>query len=379
MNSFTLALSTLVGTVVGAGIFGIPFAMVQSGIVPGLFYLFLLGAIICLLHLFFGEVCLRTSGKHRLVGYAAIYLGKRGKVVATLTLLFVLIGTLLAYLILVGEFSEIVFGSFIPFSSTIFTVVFSSCAFFLVLSGRQLITKIEFFTNILFIAAIAALVVLALPHMKSFEVPLFDVSNISNLFLPFGVLLFAFAGFEAVPEVMSFLRDRNARTKLDNIIIWSSVVTGIFFLLFALVVIGVSGLATSPDAFSGLVPFLGQNIIAFGALIGIVIIADSFLVIGNYLKNSLRHDFQFPYVPAALVALGVPLALFLLGFREFISVVGVVGGVMGAAEGILVILMFRKAKTMGDRTPEYQIHVPSFLIFILASILIGGAAAELFL
>ena len=379
MNSFTLALSTLVGTIVGAGIFGIPFVMLKSGIVPGLFYLFLLGGIICLLHLFFGEVCLRTSGKHRLVGYAAIYLGKRGKVAATLTLLFVLIGTLLAYLILVGEFSEIVFGSFIPFSSTIFTVLFSIGAFFLVLSGRQLITKIEFFTNILFIAAIAALIVFALPHVKSIEVPLFDFSNLSNLFLPFGVLLFAFAGFEAVPEVMSFLRDRNARTKLDNVIIWSSVIVGAFFLVFSLIVIGVSGLATTPDAFSGLVPFLGQSIIAFGALIGIVIIADSFLVIGNYLKNSLRHDFNFPYAPAALVAMGVPLALFLLGFREFISVVGVVGGVMGAVEGILVILMFRKAKTMGDRKPEYEIRVPSLFLFLLAGILVAGAAAELLL
>lgn len=377
MTSFTLALSTLVGTIVGAGIFGIPFAILKSGLVPGLFYLFLLGGIICLLHLFFGEVCLRTSGKHRLVGYAAIYLGKRGKAVATLTLLFVLIGTLLAYLILVGEFSEIVFGAFIPFSSTIFTVLFSIGALFLVLSGRQLITKIEFFTNILFIAAIAALIVFALPHVKSIEVPLFAFSNFSNLFLPFGVLLFAFAGFEAVPEVMSFLRDRNARTKLDNVIIWSSVIVGAFFLVFSLIVIGVSGLATTPDAFSGLVPFLGQGIIAFGALIGIVIIADSFLVIGNYLKNSLRHDFNFPYAPAALVAMGVPLALFLLGFREFISVVGVVGGVMGAVEGILVILMFRKAKAMGDRIPEYQIRIPAILLFILGVILVGGAAAEL--
>ncbi len=377
MNRFTVALSTLVGTIVGAGIFGIPFAMVKSGIVPGLFYLFLLGAIICLLHLLFGEVCLRTSGKHRLVGYALIYLGKQGKAIATLTLLFVLIGTLLAYLILVGEFSEIVFGSFLPFSSIIFTVLFSVCAFFLVLSGRQLITKIEFFTNILFIGAIAILIVLALPHVKSFEVPLVDVSSASNLFLPFGVLLFAFAGFEAIPEVMSFLRDRNARTKLDNVILWSSIITGAFFLSFALIVIGVSGLATSPDAFSGLVPFLGQNIIAFGALIGIVIIADSFLVIGNYLKNSLRHDFQFPYVPAALIAMGVPLALFLFGFREFIVVIGVVGGVMGAVEGLLIMLMFHKAKTMGDRIPEYQIRVPVVLLFLLGAILVGGAVAEL--
>src|SRR3989344_1071867 len=236
MNSFTLALSTLVGTIVGAGIFGIPFVMVKSGIVPGLFYLFLLGAIICLLHLFFGEVCLRTSGKHRLVGYAAIYLGKRGKVLATLTLLFVLVGTLLAYLILAGEFSEIIFGSFLPFSSTVFTVLFAICSFFLVLSGRQLITKIEFFTNILFIGAVAVLIVLALPHVKSFDIPLFDGSSISNLFLPFGVLLFAFAGFEAIPEVMSFLRDRSARTKLDNVILWSSIITGVFFLVFSLIV-----------------------------------------------------------------------------------------------------------------------------------------------
>lgn len=379
MNNFTLALSTLVGTIVGAGIFGIPFAMLGSGIIPGLFYLFLLGAIICLLHLLFGEVCLRTSGKHRLVGYAEIYLGKQGKIFATLTLLFVLVGTLLAYLILVGEFSEIVLGSFLSFSSTMFTVLFSVCAFFLVLAGRQLITRIEFFTNILFVGAIAVLIVLAMPHVKNFEVPLFDLSNLSNLFLPFGVLLFAFAGFEAIPEVMSFLRDRKARTKLDNVIIASSVVTGLFFLLFSLIVIGVSGLGTSPDAFSGLVPFLGQNIIAFGALIGMLIIADSFLVIGNYLKNSLRHDFHFPTIPAALLSIGMPLLLFVIGFREFIGVIGIVGGLIGALEGILVILIFQKAKTKGDRTPEYSISPPLPFLFFIALILIGGAVATLFL
>ena len=124
---------------------------------------------------------------------------------------------------------------------------------------------------------------------------------------------------------------------------------------------------------------MGQNIIAFGALIGLLVIADSFLVIGNYLKNSLRHDFNFPYIPAALVALGVPLVLFLLGFREFITVVGVVGGVTGAVEGILVMLMFHKAKTMGDRKPEYEIRAPFVLLILLAIILIGGAAAELLL
>ena len=36
-----------------------------------------------------------------------------------------------------------------------------------------------------------------------------------------------------------------------------------------------------------------------------------------------------------------------------------------------------KAKTMGDRVPEYQIRIPAVLLFLLGAILVGGAAAEL--
>ena len=373
----------MVGTIVGAGIFGIPYVIAKSGVIPSIFYFLLLGVLIMLLHLFFGEVCLRTSGKHRLVGYAEIYLGSWGKFFASITLFFVLVGTLLAYLILVGHFGKIILQGFshIPsLNAGLFVpVVFSAIAFFLVFAGRQLIAKIEFFTNVAFVAALGALAVFALPHLGNFTLPLIDISEPANLFLPFGVLLFALVGFEAIPEVMSFLRDRGANTKLYNVIVVSGLVSMLFLFLFAALVLLVSGQLTTEDAFSGLVPFVGGSVVFWGALIGLVVIADSFLVIGNYLKNSLRHDFRVPTIPAAILAIGVPLLLFLLGFREFIQVISVVGGMIGALEGILIVLIFQKAKTKGDRVPEYSIKVPSPVLFFLAALLAGGAAATLVL
>jgi len=158
------------------------------------------------------------------------------------------------------------------------------------------------------------------------------------------------------------------------VIVWGSVITVGLFLLFSLFVAGVSGTLTTQDSFSGLEQFLGKPIIMLGALFGILAITTSFLVLGNYLKNSLYRDFKVPYLWASAIALGLPLALFLLGFREFLTVIGIVGAVMGAVEGVLMILIFQKAKKMGDRKPEYEIRIPQFLLFVIAVILIGSVA-----
>ncbi|MDP2734822.1 MAG: hypothetical protein Q8P12_01300, partial [bacterium] len=98
----------------------------------------------------------------------------------------------------------------------------------------------------------------------------------------------------------------------------------------------------------------------------------------NYLKNSLRYDFKLPYFPSASIATLVPLALFLVGFREFVAVLGIVGIVMGIVEGILIVMLFYKAKANGNRAPEYSLRLPSFLPLLVALLLVGGALADLF-
>src|SRR5689334_18826733 len=66
----------LFGTIVGAGIFGLPALVQKSGWLIGAFWMIALAGVVCLTHLLYAEVIMVTPGKHRLVGYVRLYLGK---------------------------------------------------------------------------------------------------------------------------------------------------------------------------------------------------------------------------------------------------------------------------------------------------------------
>jgi len=364
----------MVGTIVGAGIFGIPYVISRSGVVPGVFYFLFLGGIVTLLHLFYGEICLRTTEKHRIVGYAYKYLGVWGRVLASLALVFVIGGTLLAYLILAGEFLKIIFSPFLSLSPSVFSLLFLALCVFFISQGRQLITKMEFFLTLGLVGVVALVLAFALPHFQVSNLSLFDLKN---AFLPYGVILFTLIGFEAIPEIATFLRDAKAKVRLDKVILAATSFAAVLSFVFAFSVVGISGVTTSSDAFSGLSPFVGNRVIMMGAFFGVLSILSSFLVLGNYLKNSLRHDFAVPTGLAIVLTALIPLVPFVIGIREFIGVIGIVGVYIGVVEGLLIIRMFQKARTTGDRKPEYEIRAPSLLLFLLAAILIGGAVAEL--
>ena len=374
-NSFVLALSTLVGTIIGAGIFGVPYVVAKSGFLPAIFYFLVLGAAVMLLHLSFGEIALRTKEKARLIGYSKKYLGNTARAFATFSTIFGIAGSLLAYTILGGNFLFLMFGSLIPFSETTFALLFWLVLSFFIVRGIQLIAKAEFLMNIALFVTIGIIFFFAAPHVKPSQFILFDSSN---LFLPYGVILFALAGWPAIPEIADFFKKDREKKQLDNLIVWASLITASLYFLFALFVVGVSGVNTTPDALQGLEPFLGKGIVVLGAFFGLVAIAASFLVLGNYLKNSLRYDFKIPYLPSAAIAIFTPLIFFLLGFREFIVVLGIVGVVIGAIEGTLIVLAYQKAKEKGDRIPEYALRLPRYVPLLVALILVGGAVGALF-
>ena len=123
-NSFLLALSTLIGTIVGAGIFGLPYVISKSGVIPGIFYFLLLGGSVMLLHLLFGEICLRTGEKHRLMGYASMYLGGWARTLAALATIAGSVGALLVYIIFGGDFLVIAASPFFHISSEFASFVF---------------------------------------------------------------------------------------------------------------------------------------------------------------------------------------------------------------------------------------------------------------
>ncbi len=373
-NRFLLAFSTLVGTIVGAGIFGLPYAISKSGIIPGLFYFIVLGGVVLLLHLMFGEIALRTQGKHRLIGYASIYLGVWAKRIVTISTIVGIGGALLAYIIIAGDFLQLILFSFLPFSNFAYSLLFWAFFSLFILWGIQAIAKTEFFLSLALFLVIFGVFLFALPKVQLGNFSLFEASRV---FLPYGVVLFAFAGWVAIPEIAELFKNRKEKRNLDNLIVWALLLCGGLYALFVFFVVGVSGVHTSQDALSGLAPFLGNRVVSLGALFGMIALATSFLVLGNYLKNSLRHDYKLPNLAAVGIAIGVPLLLFLLGFREFIAVIATAGALMGALEGAVIVLIYQKAKQKSDRNPEYELHIPRFLLPLLVGMLILGALAEI--
>lgn len=373
-KKFFFAISILLGTIVGAGIFGIPYVIARSGIIPGFFYLLILGGAVLLIHLFFGEIVLRTKEKHRLVGYAQKYLGNWGRVLITISTILGLTGALLAYIILSGDFLKIIF-SFLNLPSFYFSLMFWAILAYFIFRGIKLIAPAELFMNIALFFIIFLIFYFALPKLN---LQSFTLINFEHIFLPYGVILFSLIGWMAVPVISETFKDPEERKNLKKVIISAILIVVVLYFLFALATIGISGKNTTPEVFQGLLPYLGQKIVILGALFGIIAIATSFLVLGNYLKNTLFYDYKVPRSLAASFACGLPLILFLVGFRGFIETIGFVGTIIGVIEGVVIVLIFKSIKKLGDRIPEYSLKIPSILLYFLMAIFILGAVSQVF-
>lgn len=369
-----MAFSTLVGTVIGAGIFAVPYVVAQAGLTISLLYFIVLGSMVWMLHLMVGEVVLRTHDTHRLIGYGKMYLGKWGGIVFTFTTLFAIIGALLAYIVIGGTFLQSLVSPLFDITGTQGSLVIWGFLSFFIVRGIQMISKMELIMNAALFAAVGVILFLSLPLVSTDNVP---VTETSNAFLPFGVLLFAFVGWAAIPEITDLLKESKDRKDLKKVIGWAAVASTLLYLLFAAVVVGVTGDETTEDAFLGLVPFLGEGIISLGMLFGLLAVSASYLVLGNYLKNSLRHDYGIAYAGAAAIAVTSPIILFFLGVREFIDILATVGGIALSIEGVAILALFWKARKKGAREPEYEVSVPRVVMVAAAVVLALGAISQI--
>ena len=373
MKEYFFAIAILVGTVVGAGIFGLPYVIAKAGVFAGLFLLVFAGGLVFLIKLLYGEVILRTRGQHRFVGYAKKYLGKKGEVVAAFSTIFGFFGSLLAYLILGGFFLQTLLGEFFKEKELLCVLLFFFLGAVAILAGLKMVSASEFLISGLLIFVVLILAVKSWPHARLVNFSFFDQRH---LFLAYGVIFYSFLGSSALPEMRQILRGREKKFK--SAIFWGLFIPAVIYAVFALLVIGVSGSATSPEAIAGLVPFLGSWVIKLGAFFGFLCVFSSFIILGLCLKTVFHLDFGFSKKISWFLVIAVPLALFLAGFQNFVKVIGLVGIVMGGLEGILIILIYKKADKTGDRRPEYDIVVPNLVIWFLIAVFAFGMIYQLY-
>ncbi|MAG45049.1 hypothetical protein CL633_04145 [bacterium] len=333
-KNFFHAIAILIGTIIGVGVFGIPYAAAQSGFLITLIYLLGLGFIAIFIHLFYGEIVTKTRGKHRLIGYAEKYLGKWGKRTAFVSSLLGRWGALLAYIIVSGHFAQALLGGSNFFWSIILFIIGSIAIFF----GLKLIAKLEFFMTLLLIGFMLIIFTFGFGHINLENL---QSMNSFNLFLPYGVILFALGGITAIPEMKELIKKK---TRLKLAIILGTLIPVVLFIIFTLVVVGVTGQQTTQEALIGLQKILGPKVMFIGLMFGILALATSFLTIGLNIKKIFWYDLGLGKNLSWFLACFVPLFAFLLGMRNFIDTIGLVGVILGGINGILICLIFTKIK-----------------------------------
>jgi len=357
-----LAIATLAGTIIGVGLFALPYLTLQVGFWMILVYFIILGSLVILVHLFFGELALQTPDQKRLPGFAKIYLGKTGEKIALLSFIFGLFGALLAYLIVGGEFLSELFMPIFGGNSLIYTFIYFIAGTFLIYFGIQSIAKVEFWGLIILFLILIIIFLKGLPLIKITN--LFPSPDFSKFFLPYGPILFSLWGAAVIPEIEEMLKEN--KKMLPQLIFISIILAILIYLFFIIIILGITGQATTPSALTGLNQILGKSIGKLGLLFGLVTTFTSFIMLGLALKKVFCYDLKLNQTLAWLISCFMPLMFFLAGFKNFISVIAMVGGVMLGIDGILILLMYQKIKPRKN-----------FLIYLLTLIFLGGIVYEL--
>lgn len=350
---------------IGVGFFSLPYLASRLGFWTMVVYLFAMAAIAIIIHLIFSRLVLKAPDYSRFPGFVGFYLGKNWKKIGFLTSTIGMLGAMLAYLIIGGEFLANIFSPVFGGSYTIYILIYFFIGAALIFSGIRIVEKIELWGLVLFIVALVFIFIKGLP--------VFDVSNlfmvhsqsfnVHNLFLAFGPILFSFWGISVVPEMEEQLKDNKQQLKK---VIPAGILTAlVVYLVFIIVVYGICGRYVTPDALSGLKMFLTRDALIVGFLFGIIATFTSFISIGLTLKKIFKYDLKIPEILSWFIACFVPLAFFFIGFKNFIQVIGFVGGIVLSLDGILICLMYQRLRRTKKAKTLTSILA---LVFILAII-----------
>ncbi len=372
-NRFAISITTLMGTIIGAGILGIPYVIAKAGYLYGFFLIVLMGFAYVFLNLFFGEVVLRTKKQHQFPGYAETYLGKAGKRITAVAMVLGAYGALTAYLIGVGEASFAIFKWGTPL---VYTLLFFVICAFIVLGGIKAMGKAELILIPLLVIVVLTIGIVSFNQLDYSSLVPWDWQY---FFLPYGVLIFSFMGFASIP-VMREVLEKDTK-KMKRAIIIGSLIPLFLYALFSVIIIGIVGLDNfellKPNERIATIalsmysnPFLG----VLANILAILAMSTSFLTMAIALKEVFHYDFKLSPIVAFFLTLLIPLLIAVFGIATFLTILGITGAVSGGLQGILLIFMYWKAQLCGDRKPEYTLgrqRILGILFVLMFSLGIG--------
>lgn len=218
----------------------------------------------------------------------------------------------------------------------------------------------EFWVIVFLFASIFLVFVDSFSHIKLSNIFANNQISLNNFFLPYGPLLFSLWGIGLIPEIEEMIIGN--KKHLKKIVTISTIVVSVFYFLFVLLILGITGNKTDQTALTGLKEFLGNGIVSISLLVGIMASLTAFITQGIVFKKILMFDLKIKHWQAFIITCFTPMILFLLGLKSFVTLISLTGGVLLGIDGILILLMYKK---IGGKN---IIIYPLSLVFLLGII-----------
>lgn len=345
------AIMLLMGTIIGAGIIGLPYAFQKSGFFFGLLNLIVLGTIVTIMTIYVGELSTYWKGKHQLTGYVGKFVGKDWKKIALLFETFGIYTALIAYYIGIGISLSNLTGIDPRILATVFFLIASPFVYF----GTKSVSKGEFILMSIKISLILFLFFELIPRIKMNNI---IALNPKYLLFPFGITLFSLLGYTVMPEVSQIIK----KDQIKKVVLISMISAISIYVIFTLGFVG---------AFDNVSQIPSQNLNGVLGIVGDVLIflilSTPYLALSLALRDVYYLDLKMRKSFSWLLACLVPFFLYLYLNIGFVNLLSISGAYAGGGLGILTMVSILKArekkKVKGSKWPIYA-SIAVFLIGI---------------
>ncbi|MDO8593018.1 MAG: aromatic amino acid transport family protein [bacterium] len=371
-KNYLLAVASLMGTIIGVGLFAIPYVIVKSGLVPLIFYFVALAALQYYLHLLFAEIILSSKGDHRLPGYMEKHNGKYGKYLTLIIAIFSEYGATLAYIIVGGLFLHQLLNPIFGGSLAFYASILFALEAFIVLCGIKIMAEAEFIMTAFLILIILLISYkgLGLAHLSNYS-----LISWPNVFLPYGPIFFAVSGMVVIPDICKLLA--REKEKIKSAIAWGTFSAAGLMMLFVAVIVGVTGGQTTPDTLAGLSGFFSPALLRAALLFGLFAIITSMIATMESTREIFWWDFKINKHLAWALAGLAPFFLYLFGWRDITKVVSLTGAVSGGILGIAVIYLALRIKQKCERQSCIKNKINDLIGFGLSLLFLLGLMYEI--
>ena len=353
MSNFFLSSLILLSTVIGVGVFALPFVLVKSGLAWYIFWSIFWLLTLSLFYLIYLELLLKSGGRVNFPGILANFIKPIFRFVGWLLDIITYGVTLLLYLLVVSEFIP----ELIPMNPLLAKIIFSLISFVFVVFNLKIFSRLEAFLGILII-----FLTLYFAYFGFTQGTFLSISFDNKPLAAYGPLFFALSGISAVPVMYDLLKDKKKffiTTSLTYFIIV------IIYFLFALGIVYLTSGNVDEMSLVTLKKYLKPQVFNLSIVLLLINIFTTFIEMLYYLKRGLQNEFNFSSSLSNIFILFFIIFLSFLPKFHFLSLIEFLGNFSLSLETLFLSYIYLKL-------PREKVAIPKIvIIFLSVFILIG--------